>query len=580
MKLRNKITRLAQAPVEKFLDWISIPIWFVDFLTRNKTVRGYILWFTAFSIGVITLFGTGIYLMGLMTIGQMALSLAMMIGQFVVLFSFLSNSKTIELYPGQEGLFTFEKDYFGNRVLVSATREWISSLEPKGKQHLDEMGAESIHGILFQGPPGTGKSLLAQCLASESRAAFFGITGADMTSMFIGVAPLKIMRMYSKARKAAARFGAAIVFIDELDAIGGNRGGVSGTDNGRSGTTTGGLFGGGGLGVLSKLLTELDGVKEVGRRFQIINALRRRLGIPEIAQGLVLTIGATNRLGSLDPALLRPGRIDKIIEIPQPDKESRRLIIEGYLRKVQHDASTIDIPGMVEDTAGVSPAQLASVIQRSAPRYAMNDKRLYITQSDIDQAFQEDLVGLANRIVDWDRKQKKSVSVHEAGHAMVAYLVRGDKRITTVSIVRRGAGILGYVRDVEKKEVFAMPLERISANMMVALAGHYAAELIMGEPWTGATSDFEHVRFYLYQLAMAGRFGGIPFQMGATNNDPFMSERLRERADQYLQESIQGTKKLLKENEGLLTYIAAGLMQKEELTSRQFYTLIKRYNSR
>ncbi len=567
------INRLIQRPIEVIIDWVSWPIWFLDFVKRNKSFRDALIYFTIISVGTIFLFGMGIYLMGLMTLGQIALSLVIMIGQFVVLFSFLSSTKTIELYPGQEGLFTFEKDYFGNEVLVSAVREWVSSLGIKAKQYLDEMGAEAINGILLEGPPGTGKTLLAQCLATESGAAFFGTSGTDYQAMFIGVGPMKIMKMYSKARKAAARFGAAIVFIDEIDAIGGNRGGVSGS----GGNTTGGLFGGGGLGVLSKLLTELDGTKEVGRRFEIINAIRRIFGIQEIAQGLVLTMGATNRIGVLDPALTRPGRIDKIIQVPPPDKTSRRAIIEGYLRKVKHDIDDIDIDGMVEDTAGVTPAQIASAIQRSAPRYAMNAKRLYIVQADIDSAFQEDLVGLANPIADWDREQKKSVAIHEAGHAILAWLVRPDKRITTVSIIRRGGGILGYVRDVETKEVFTMPLERLAANIMVSLAGHYAVVQEMGEPWTGASSDFEHVRFYLGQLAMAGRFGGIPFQMGGVRgNDPFVSERIKERADTYLQDVIRGTRKLLDANRPLLLRVAAALMQKEELTSRDFYAIVKR----
>ncbi|KKL14939.1 hypothetical protein LCGC14_2510590, partial [marine sediment metagenome] len=273
------------------IELIYWPLWLLDLLKRNKPVRNIVIYFTLTSAAIIFFLGVGIWLTGLLTIGQMALTMVMMIGQMVVLFTFLSSTKTVELLPGQEGLFTFEKDYFGNEVLVTAVRQWISSLSGEGKAHLDYMGAEAINGIMLQGPPGTGKTLLAQCLATESNAAFFGTSGTDYQAMFIGVGPMKIMRMYGKARKAAARYGAAIVFIDEIDSIGGNRGGVSGS----GGNNLGGMLGGGGLGVLSKLLTELDGTKESGRRFTIINTLRRIVGLPEIAQGLVLTIGATNR---------------------------------------------------------------------------------------------------------------------------------------------------------------------------------------------------------------------------------------------------------------------------------------------
>ena len=560
-------------PVATLIELISWPLWLLDLLKRNKGLRNIVIYFTLTSAAVIFFLGTAIWLTGLFTIGQMALTMVMMIGQMVVLFTFLSSTKTVELVPGQEGLFTFEKDYFGNEVLVAAVRQWIQSLSREGKAHLDYMGAEAINGIMLQGPPGTGKTLLAQCLATESNAAFFGTSGTDYQAMFIGVGPMKIMRMYGKARKAAARYGAAIVFIDEIDSIGGNRGGVSGS----GGNSLGGMLGGGGLGVLSKLLTELDGTKESGRRFTIINTLRRFVGLPEIAQGLVLTIGATNRFASLDPALIRPGRIDKVIEVPPPDKFSRRLIIEGYLRKVLHDAEDIDLEGMVEDTAGVSPAQLASAIQRSAPRYALNAERLYITQADIDSALQEDLVGLANPIADWNPDQKRSVAVHEAGHAVMARLVRGDKRITTVSIVRRGGGILGYVRDVDADEVYAQPLERLSANLMVSLAGHYAVELVMGKQWSGMVGgDDNNIRGYLRKMAMSGMFGGIPFQLGP-DGDPFVAKRIRERADSYLRQAIKGTRRLLIESRDFLDAVTDALIEKEELTSRDFYEVAGRY---
>jgi cell division protease FtsH len=567
---------LATKPVETLIELVSWPLWFLDFVKRNSQLRNFLIWFTITSALVIVFLGVGIWLTGLLTIGQMALSLVMMIGQFVVLFSFLSSTKTIELYPGQEGLFTFGKDYFGNEVLVEAVRDWVGSLGPESKRFLDDMGAEAINGIMLEGPPGTGKTLLAQCLATESGAAFFGTSGTDYQAMFIGVGPMKIMRMYSKARKAAAQYGSAIVFIDEIDAIGGNRGGVSGNNN----NALGGMFGGGGLGVLSKLLTELDGTKEVGRRFQIINNLRGAVGLPEIPTGLVLTIGATNRFSSLDPALVRPGRIDKVIQVPQPDKQSRRLIIEGYLAKVRHDANDIDVDGMVEDTAGVTPAQLASAIQRSAPRYAMNAKRLWVTQADIDSALQEDLVGLANPIADWDRKQRKSVAIHEAGHAVMAWLVRRDKRITTVSIVRRGGGILGYVRDVDTQEVFSQPLERISANIMVSLAGYHAVELYFDEPWTGASADFDHIRYYINALAMNAQFGNVPLSGGANvmgGFDPLSDPDVNKAANRYLDATTQQTRRLLEKHNKLLLMVAGQLLLKDELSSRDFYAITERY---
>jgi cell division protease FtsH len=209
----------------------------------------------------------------------------------------------------------------------------------------------------------------------------------------------------------------------------------------------------------------------------------------------------------------------------------------------------------------------------------MNEKRLWITQEDIDKALQEDLVGLANPIADWDRLQKKSVAIHEAGHAVMAWLVRRDKRITTVSIVRRGGGILGYVRDVDTEEVFAMPLERLSANIMVSLAGYHAVDLYFDEPWTGADSDFNHVRYYMHALAMNAVFGNVP--LGGANPmtgfDPLADQQTRKAAEQYLDRVTRQTRYMLNENRKLLLMVAGALMQKGELSSRDFYAITERY---
>lgn len=556
----------------KFIDIVSLPLAIIDFFKRHVTIRMAIFWFIVASAVVIVNFGIAVWIGIVGMIGQMAFAMMFMIGQFVVLFMFLSNTKTIETVPGDKGSVSFEKDYFGNEYLVTAVRQWVASLSTEGKKQLDAMGAEAINGILLEGPPGTGKTLLAQCLASDSNAAFYGTSGSDFQAMFIGVGPMKVMGMYRKARKGAKRYGAAIVFIDELDAIGGNRGGVAG-DRPVAGGMGGGMFGGGGLGVLSKLLTELDGTKEIGRRDQIRNRMRRWFDLPEIRQGLVLTIGATNRIAALDRALIRPGRMDKIIKVDPPDRSSRDKIITGYLGKVKHDNS-ISVIELVEDTGGVTPAQIASAIQRSAPRHAINAGRDYITIRDIEAAFQEDLVGLRNPISDFDSEQEHQVAVHEAGHALISYLLRPERRITHVSIVRRGSGILGYVRDVELKEIHSIPLKRLAANVMVSLAGHLATELILGEPWSGADTDFDHVRSYMERLRNLGEFGGIPFEPG------WESKRINERADRWLQAAIQGTRKLLKVNSELLLVIANALVEKKELSRSEFYQLVEEFNEK
>ena len=552
----------------KLIDAISWPLWIYDFLRRHATIRSVLFWGTAAGTLIAVNFGVATLLDIGSMIARFAFAGMFMIFQFVVLFSFLSSTKTIEMYPGDVGAFSFEKDYFGQEYLVHAVRQWVESLTRDGKTKLENMGAEAIHGIMLEGPPGTGKTLLAQCLATDSKSAFFGCSGTDFQAMFIGVGPMKVMRMYSKARAAARQYGSAVVFIDEIDAIGGNRGNVS-RNQPVAGGMAGGMFGGGGLGVLSKLLTELDGTKEVGRRDHIRNKMRVWFGLPELYQGLVLTIGATNRFDALDPALVRPGRIDKIIRVDPPDRGSRRKIIEGYLGKVQHDAS-VDVDILTDDTQGVSPAQLASSIQRSAPRHAINDGRNYISQSDIDAALQEDLVGLKNPIADFDPTQKRQVAYHEAGHALVSYLEMPERRITHVSIIRRGSGVLGYMRDVEAKEVYAMPVSYFVKRIKIAVAGHIATDVALGEPWTGADSDFNHVRFYMTQLALLGHFGGIPFD----KNMPFESKTTKEKADEEQQRWLKETYTLVQSKRDLLDKLAAALLEKEELTSAETYAIL------
>ena len=241
--------------------------------------------------------------------------------------------------------------------------------------------------------------------------------------------------------------------------------------------------------------------------------------------------------------------------------------------KVKHDDSIV-VDELVEDTGGVTPAQIASAIQRSAPRHAINSGRDYITVQDIEAAFQEDLVGLRNPISDFDPEQERQVAVHEAGHAIASYVLRPERRITHVSIVRRGSGILGYVRDVEQKEIYAIPLKRLAANIMVSIAGHIATEMVLGEPWSGADSDFNHVRFFMERLRDLGEFGGIPFEPGWT------STRIKERADKWLQDAIKGTRKVLDEHRELLLVVADALVERKELSRADFYQLVGEYNER
>jgi ATP-dependent Zn protease len=298
-----------------------------------------------------------------------------------------------------------------------------------------------------------------------------------------------------------------IAYIDEIDAVAMSRSGVMG------GGGMGMLGGMGGMGMgmngaLTRLLYEMDGIGEPSRWERLAGRIYKLLGRrPPTRNWHVLFMGSTNRPDILDPALLRPGRFDQVIKVDRPDRAGRREIIRGYLSRIRHDPDSVDIEAIVADTPHATPAQLMSAITKDAVRRALFDGREYVNQEDIDQALQEQLVGMANPIEEMDPLQLRSIAYHEAGHAVVQHYVMPDQRIARVSIVRRSSGALGYMLPVDTVEIYGEPLRRIVADIMVALAGHLAVKVFMGEFWTGASSDYSGVRMKFRQLALHGFFG-------------------------------------------------------------------------
>ncbi len=382
-------------------------------------------------------------------------------------------------------------------------------------------------------------------------------------SMFFGIGVLKVRGMFSKARAWAKTYGATILFIDEIDAIAGNRGGVSGDPRNSpvQGGMAGGMFGGmGGLGVMSRLLVEMDGITEISRRDQIQNKLRSWVGIEPIDPGVVLVMGATNRPGSLDPAIIRPGRFDRQIEVGLPDKGSRRAIIEGYLDKISSDPE-INVDYLVSITGWASPALLSSAITKDAARLAIFDGRKVISQADIEDALQENALGLENPIHDLDPEQRKQIAIHEAGHAVTIYHLKPETNIARVSIVRR-SGALGYVMPVETQDIYTVKLSRFTRDIMVSLAGHVATKLVLGEAWTGATGDLASVRARVYHLANAGFFRKFPLKIG----DPLADKEIGQDAAEFLNKCLDYVEKLLIENRHQLDAITEALLEHDTLS--------------
>jgi cell division protease FtsH len=545
---------------------IAIPFWAFQTIKRHRAVRLLIFGLIA-GVGLIYgLWGSDGVATAVQLLLQLAYGFGFMILQFVGLFWFISRTKATEIHPGDPKAITWD-DYWGNDHIVSAVRQWNQLLTDRGQ--FQEMGGRSINGILLVGPPGTGKTLLAKALAGSGGTAFYGMEGSGFRAMFWGVDVMKVMGFFRKCRSLAKAYGSCIGFLDEIDAIGMSRGGIAG--QGQVQVAPRGMMGMGGSGALTRLLYEMDGIEDVSLLDQCQNRIRKWLGLPIIDQGKVMILGSTNRPDVLDPALTRPGRFDRTIHVDLPDRTSRRAIINGYLEQVQHD-DTVDIEAIAQDTTWASPAAIMSAITKDAVRLALFDNRSLVSQRDIEDAFQEQRMGLPNPIIDLEPKQRRQIAIHEAGHAIAQHYLRPDLRIVRVSIVRR-ADALGYVLPASKTDIYTMPLEIYTRGIIVSMAGHVATEVMLGEPWTGAWADIAHIRSRVMILANYGFFGTLPL-----NQDALQDKELKERIDGYLRECMEKTREFLTIHRLELGALAAALIEREDLTGAEAIEIIEEAN--
>ncbi|MDI7276883.1 MAG: AAA family ATPase, partial [Anaerolineae bacterium] len=472
-------------------------------------------------------------LMGLaVNVGTMA---ALMIVQVVFYFGFLmyylGGTKTVKIMPGQAGEVTFD-DYWGQPELLAVARQWVELLSHP--EELRRMGGQPVTGVLLSGPPGSGKTYLAKAMAGEAAVPFLGLDGSRLISMWLGVGSIKVSRLYATARRYARRYGACVVFVDELDSIGSTRGGVAGQ-------TQTGLFGGmpwfgGGVGVLNTLLTELDGINEPRGWFKTrwYRLLGRKLPPPDY---WVMTIGATNRPDVLDPALTRAGRLDIKIRVDPTDRDGRREVIKGYVGRVRC-LEPIDVDGFAADTIGLTPADLMSIIVRRAPALALREGRSGITNRDLQVALTEETMGLRQPIASILDEDRRAIAYHEAGHAVVTWALTQDK-ITRASVVRysggpSGGASLGHIYPVPEKERVGARASDIARKICVALASRAAEIEFLGEPHMGGTSDMMRVRALLLQLAEEGVFSSLGYSMQPT---PELVAEMDRYKDQLLEQA-------------------------------------------
>lgn len=420
----------------------------------------------------------------------------------------------------------------------------------KYPKKFEKMGARIPNGVLLAGHPGTGKTLLAKAVAGEANVPFYSISGSDFVEMFVGVGASRVRDMFKKAKQTAP----CIIFIDEIDAVGRQRGaGFGGGHDEREQT-------------LNQLLVEMDGMEE-------------NTG--------VVVIAATNRPDVLDPALLRAGRFDRQITVSLPDRKGREAILKVHARN-KHFAADIDLGALAKRTPGFSGADLENVLNESAIMAVRHDET-EITMADIDEAIDRVMMGPAKVSKTYDDKTKKLVAYHESGHAIVGLFMENAQVVQKVTIIPRGqAG--GYNLMTPKEEKMMNTKNDLLATITSFMGGRVAEELFFDDVTTGASNDIEratNIAKDMVTLYGMSDLGPIKYNSGSENvflgrdyNQPNnVSGQVAFEIDQEVRKIVNGchdeAKKLIQAHETELTRIAEALMEYETLTAEQIQKVVK-----
>jgi cell division protease FtsH len=416
------------------------------------------------------------------------------------------------------------------------------------------LGAHVPKGILLVGPPGTGKTLLARAVAGEAGVAFFSISGSEFVEMFVGVGAARVRDLFQQAHDKAP----AIVFIDELDALGQARGrfATGGVDEKEQ--------------TLNQLLVELDGFD------------------PTV--GVVL-LAATNRPDVLDPALLRAGRFDRQILVDRPDKPARAAILALHLKHIKA-AADVQPDRVAELTPGMTGADLANVVNEAA-LLATRRGAVQVEISDISEAIERSMAGLARHTRVLSPQERETVAFHEMGHALVALSLPGADPVRKVSIIPRGMGALGYTIQLPTEDRYLITREELEVRMAVLLGGRAAEQLVFSRISTGAADDLQKAtdiaRAMVTRYGMAGELGPVTFERDRRSmlGDPMQPFQQPQRAfgdvvanaiDRLVHDLVQGAldqaTRILTERRDTLEAAARALLQKETLTAEELAAFV------
>ena len=448
-----------------------------------------------------------------------------------------SNAK---MYVEKQTGVTF-KDVAGQDEAKESLQEVVDFLHNPGKY--TSVGAKLPKGALLVGPPGTGKTLLAKAVAGEAKVPFFSLSGSAFVEMYVGVGASRVRDLFKQAQQMAP----CIIFIDEIDAIGKSRDTQMGGNDEREQT-------------LNQLLAEMDGF--------------------ESNKGLVL-LAATNRPEILDPALLRPGRFDRRIIVERPDLKGRVEVLKVHSKDVKMD-ETVDLEAIALATSGAVGSDLANMINEAAIN-AVKNGRNAVSQADLFEAVEVVLVGKEKKDRVMNQEERKIVSYHEVGHALVSALQKDSEPVQKITIVPRTMGALGYVMQTPEEEKFLNTKKELQAMLVGMLGGRAAEEIVFDTVTTGASNDIEKAtsvaRAMIIQYGMSEKFGLIGLesvQNRYLDGRPVMNcgqetaSEIDHEVMKMLKEAYEEAKKLLSEHRESLDKIAAFLIEKETITGKEF----------
>ena len=410
-----------------------------------------------------------------------------------------------------------------------------------------EIGASMPKGILLVGPPGTGKTMLAKAVAGEANVPFFSMSGSEFVEMFVGMGASKVRDLFSQAKEKAP----CIVFIDEIDAIGKKRDGQMGGNDEREQT-------------LNQLLTEMDG-------FEGNNG--------------VIILAATNRPESLDPALLRPGRFDRRVPVELPDLKGREEILKVHAKKIKL-ADNVDFTKIARMASGASGAELANITNEAALR-AVRDGRKFATQADLEESIEVVIAGYQKKNAILTDHEKRVVSYHEIGHALVAAKQTNSAPVQKITIVPRTSGALGYTMQVEDGNHYLMTKEEMENKIATYTAGRAAEEVVFGSVTTGASNDIEQAtklaRAMITRYGMSQEFDMVAMEavtnqyLGGDTSLSCSAETqtlIDKKVVELVKKQHEKAGQILLENREKLDELAAYLYEKETITGEEFMKIL------